>query len=859
VAAAVPHASAEATAAVPHAPSEAAAAAPRLPAEATSDKAALPAVQFIENRGQLPERVLFYTQGRDGRVDFTASAIEITELVCSVGPCGVHGRRASSTSAGRREGLPARVEVNDAGMAVWRPDLAAFVRTEAHTTAIPVPGISGEASRELELVARDTARTRLNFFRGGPDEWIINVPTFRTVVYRDVQPGTDVEFTLTDRGLEYRVSGERGLDDLAPGRRRFDGFASRELYVGDLALAQLRNQSHDSGADQAGVAVSLAYGSFFGTVGEDRGLGVAVDRAGSAYICGEGQEAGTGSNDAYVAKLTSDGQAYEYVAYIGGSSEDGAFDVAVDAQGHAYVVGYTFSNQSSFPVVGGPDLTYNLGADTLVAKLAPDGSDLIYAGYLGGDGLDFAEGVAVDADGNAFVTGATGSLQQTFPVTVGPDLTFNGQPSEADSDLDAFVAKIVPEPTSSKVQDNLAYAGYIGGRENDVGVSDDGFLTAGQIALGADGSAYVSGMTESNHTSFPDGDGFGSLGGPDRTHNGGYDGWVARVRADGTDLEWAGYVGGRGFDQAFGMAVDAEGNAYLTGTTLSISLPEAAVGPDLSYNGGRDGDAIVAKVLADGSGFAYLGYLGGNLSDGGFGVALAPDESLYVIGYTESGEGSFPVIGGPDLSQNDNNREGDAFVCRLKPTPDAAEPVDNYVSCGYIGGSKYDQAFWVAVDAGSGAAFVVGDTESDEATFPDGDGFGALPGAEQVHAGDVDAFVVKLAAGDEPSPTSTSTPTPTPTPIPSGTATPSDTPATAAPSGTASTVTPTPTGATGSPTVGATATGEGPTSTATVDATDWPGRRLYLPVLLNSTYEASAHATRWTPDAQPGEAQDFET
>ena len=121
----------------------------------------------------------------------------------------------------------------------------------------------------------------------------------------------------------------------------------------------------------------------------------------------------------------------------------------MDASGNAYVAGYTRSSETTFPdgdgfeALPGPDLSFNGGLiDAFVAKVNPEGTALLYAGYIGGAGIDYGRDVAVDAAGNAYVTGETSSVQSTFPdgdgfgVLPGPDRTYNGDPT------DAFVAKV---------------------------------------------------------------------------------------------------------------------------------------------------------------------------------------------------------------------------------------------------------------------------------------------------------------------------------------------------------------------------------------------------------------------------------
>ena len=257
------------------------------------------------------------------------------------------------------------------------------------------------------------------------------------------------------------------------------------------------------------------------------------------------------------------------ILLYGGSGNDEVRGIAVNSTGAAYLIGSTPSTEASFPVTVGPDLTFNGSDDAFVAKVNPSGTALDYAGYIGGSGHDEGVGIAVDSTGHAYVTGYTDPDEGTFPVTVGPDLTYNG------GDWDAFVAKVNPSGTA------LDYAGYIGGSSSDYGNG---------IAVDSTGAAYVTGSTLSSEASFP------VTVGPDLTFNGSDDAFVAKVNPSGTALDYAGYIGGSSGDWGLGIAVDSTGHAYVTGQTVSseASFP-VTVGPDLTFNGG-DFDAFVAKV-----------------------------------------------------------------------------------------------------------------------------------------------------------------------------------------------------------------------------------------------------------------------
>jgi hypothetical protein len=314
-----------------------------------------------------------------------------------------------------------------------------------------------------------------------------------------------------------------------------------------------------------------------------------------------------------------------------------------------------------------------------------DGTVLEYCGYLGGEGTDYANSVVVNGTGHAFLVGATNG---DLPVRVGPGTAPSGS-------YDAFVAKVAPGG------DRLDYCGYIGGLFDDIGHD---------IALDDQGRAYVAGYTYSDEETFP------VTVGPDLTFNHpvpGFttDAFVARVRADGSQLDYCGYLGGLGWDAAFGVAVDAEGRAHLTGTTLSDerSFP-VAIGPSLVYSGGSAiwGDAFAARVRADGTGLAYCGYIGGADGEGGLDIAVGPDGRAHITGITLSPD--FPTTG--DSATDDSfNGVSDAFVASIAPDGSGLD------LSGFLGGARGDRGNGIGIDA-AGNLYVGGETASDQATFP---------------------------------------------------------------------------------------------------------------------------------------------
>jgi len=323
---------------------------------------------------------------------------------------------------------------------------------------------------------------------------------------------------------------------------------------------------------------SLDYAGYIGGSGNDGAFSIALDNTRNAYVTGYTASSETtfpvktgpgltfkGGTDAFIAKVSANGTALGYAGYIGGSGDEEGTGVAVDSTGSAYITGLTNSAETSFPVKTGPGLIFKGGTDAFVAKVKADGTALDYAGYIGGDGDDQGLGIAVDKNQSAYITGLTTSSEATFPVKVGPSLTFKGV-------MDAFVAKVKADGTA------LDYAGYLGGDGDDEGLG---------ISLDSAGNVYVTGLTSSLEATFPVKDG------PSLHFAGVIDAFIARVKADGAALDYAGYIGGVGDDQGFSVAVDYLGDAYATGSTTSseASFPVKA-GPGLTFKGGTDAFAV---------------------------------------------------------------------------------------------------------------------------------------------------------------------------------------------------------------------------------------------------------------------------
>ncbi len=600
-----------------------------------------------------------------------------------------------------------------------------------------------QAVVRMRLVGADPGATiegvepllgRSHYLLGAPDRWRRSVPSFARVRYTDVYPGVSLVFYGSERELEYDFIVGPGADPAAVTlvfegadgvRTDGDGDLVLTTRVGDLRLRRpVIYQEVDGGrrAVEGGYVLTgnrvsfrvagwdasrplvidpvLGYSTFLGGSSNDQGFGVAVDSAGNAYVTGStissnfpisaaaAQPTRKGVTDAFVTKIDPSG-ALVYSTFLGGNGDDAGHAIAVDDTFNAYVAGTT--NSTTFPVQGAFQSTLRGGTDAFVTKLDPSGSTLVYSTYLGSNTDDVANGIALDAFGNAYVTGATAS--SGFPN--------NGAvtcPGTKSTGSDAFVLRLDASGAT------VGYCRFIGGSGIDVGQG---------IAADAAGNVWVVGATTSSNLPV--------LAALQPTLGGRTDGFVGKLDATGV-LVYLTYLGGRGDDLALAVAVDGPGNAYVTGSTDSPDFP--TLSPFQASPGGGD-DAFVAKLNAAGSALVFSTYLGGIGDDAGNGIAVHPgDSSVFVVGSTKSVD--FPMASAiqPGLAGR-----LDAFVTRLNPAGSAL------VTSTYLGGAGDDVAQAVAADA-DGVVYVTGFTNS--TAFPTT----ATP--IQNAAGLLDAFVSQI-------------------------------------------------------------------------------------------------------------------
>jgi hypothetical protein len=626
--------------------------------------------------------------------------------------------------------------------------------------AAPLPlGTSRSVRLRLEaanpaptLTPLDALPGAVNYFRGSdPTQWRTNVTTFAKVRYEQVYPGINLIFYGNQRQLEFDFVVAPGADPRqialtfeGAEKLELDDNGDLVLHVGDAEIRQhkphvyqlingekrdiaggyvigkdsdgidgiyrIEEEADDATADVAALWRAPQHSQ------AERTLWPSSDQSSTMSKRFEGggarQSAATPVTFALAdydptQPLVID-PVLSYSTYLGGTGDDYAFGIAVDLAGNAYVVGQTIS--TDFPTVSPVQSSHGNGnSDAFVTKFSPSG-DLVYSTYLGGDCHEYAYAVALDSDGNAYVTGTTCSQQNTFPL-VNPL-----QPGSA-GDWDGFVCKLNATGTA------LVYSTFLGGtlRDNPWG-----------IAVDSSGNAYVVGGTTSANfpTLAPLQPGFGG-----KSYYNFGDAFITKINAAGSALVYSTFLGGLADDEASAVAVDADGNAYVTGSTFSDNFPTA--NPFQPKRAGES-DAFVSKLNFTGSALVFSTYLGGFARDGsrsgvtyGYGdpwnyggnqIAVDRQGKAYVVGVTLSGD--FPLRN-PSVPRHPCPSTWSPFVAAFQPTGHELVYSTFLSGCHTFG-------FGIAVD-GAGYAYVTGGGNP----IPSVNGFGA-------DTGDWATFIAKL-------------------------------------------------------------------------------------------------------------------
>ncbi len=499
------------------------------------------------------------------------------------------------------------------------------------------------ANTRVDVTGTEKLPGIVNYFIGNdPDKWLTNIPTYGGINYQNLYPGVDLNYTGSQSilkstytvavganasviawrygsTLDTRIDEATGdlhivLDDI-PGSGEVilveRAPVAWQTIAGERVPVDIHYTVDDTNTIRFGVGdynpayaltidPELLYSTYFGGSGTDIAYAVTSDTKGNVYFTGRtnsgnmprhpaGANALQGDYDAFVTKVNVaiSSQQVVYSSYLGGNGEDIGYGIAIDALTNAYVTGQTksFNFPSYPPKVAGYQATLRPPSDAFVVKFNATGDALLYSTYLGGSGMESGNAIAVDSSGNAYVTGFTTQAGTTpFP-------TLNArQPSFGGGTQDAFVTKLNAAGTG------LVYSTFLGGNGADVGNSIEVYTNPGGAY------AYVVGQSKSS-SGFPLDNALDNiLGGPSEA-------FLTRFNVNGNTLVFSTFLGGTADEEATDLAIDRNGNAFVTGWTTSSTTFPITSGAKQSIGAGGT-DAFITEVNASGSEILYSTYFG---------------------------------------------------------------------------------------------------------------------------------------------------------------------------------------------------------------------------------------------------------
>jgi len=560
-------------------------------------------------------------------------------------------------------------------------------KTEDRALAVHMK-LSG-ANEAAVCAGEEQLEHRTNYLVGSDSSrWQTGIPNYRRVLVNDIYDGVDMVWQGKTRGevqydfivkpnanpakIEWRIEGARNVSIDADG----------SLLI-DTELGAIRQGKPFSYQDSDGLRAEVE----------------------SRYVVSGNLTSNTANRNSFEVKfelgdydrsknLTIDPSVnlsnLAFSTLLGGNAEDQGNSIAVDSAGNVYVTGKTRS--LDFPTTaGGVDTSQNADRDAFVTKLSAGGT-LIYSTFIGGNAFDEGNDISVDASGNAYLIGMTAS----------PDFPTKGNtPFGGVSDV--FVTKLNANGSA------LLHSRLIGGNSVDIGQS---------LTIDESGNVYLTGGTGS--ANFPV-----QQGAFDVAHNGSTDVFVMKVNLTTGVLFYSTFIGGSVAERANGIAVDRDGNAYLTGFTSSANYPTESAS-DSTFNSLND--VFVTKLNARGSALIYSTFIGGTSSEAGAGIAIDLAGNSYVTGVTASP--GYPTT----IGSFNRTFEGDAVVFVTKLDASGSLTYSTFIG----GTSTGNDVAGIAVDA-SGSAHVVGDTGNPN--YPT-----TLGAFDTTHNGSKDVFVTKLNA-----------------------------------------------------------------------------------------------------------------
>ncbi len=621
-----------------------------------------------------------------------------------------------------------------------------------------------DANPEAHISGHDQLPGVVNHYAGDdPTRWRDNLPTYGAIVYDELYSGIDLTYNGHEGALKGTYTIEPG-NDPAQIHWHYNGAdevtidpSSGDLHI-TLGATRLIECAPIAWQTRSGVNVpigvrfvaqsdgsfsftvdsydqtlpliidpTLIYGTYLGALSNDIIHDIGLDTAGNIYVTGWTYNHNLGgfpntrqgSNDAYVAKLNAAGTAWQWVTYLGGGQDDQAYGLAVDGNSAVWVTGNT--NSTDFPVTANAlQSTLGGGYDVMLARLNTATGAVTYSTLYGFDLTDRGQDVAVDSAGNVYLTG---------------QLNANN---------------VLAMKLSGGANPALAYGVQWG---DDSGV-DEGYA----IVVDGAGQAYITGMTENSPTgsTFEIVNGVQTACGPYTYDTGDtdctQDAFVSVINAAGDDLVYSTLLGGggspttsSGADEGRGIALDNNGNIYVTGFTYSTDFPTVNAAFSNYPDEFQFADAWLTKLSPTGQTILYSTYLGGDGDDEAQSIVIDKQTgAAYVAGYTRSTD--FPHInpiqdhlipGGACFTGFTLRVCYDAFLAKFTAAGQVAWST-------YLGGVFDEYAYSLTRD-GNGTIYLAGQTESLD--YPT-----TASAVQQASAGNVDGFITKITDAGTPPP-----------------------------------------------------------------------------------------------------------
>ncbi len=601
-------------------------------------------------------------------------------------------------------------------------------------TRLTFPG----ANKNPTLIAQQPTKHRVNYLKGNdPSEWKTGIPTSTAVLYQNIYQNIDLKVYGMEKQVEYDWLINPGADPTKI-RLQFHHVTSTALdkqgnLIVKTALGEFIHHHPVAFQSENGKKTTVTveyvkvakneyrfqvgqynktcplvidpvvavFSTYLGGGANDQSTSVALDIQGNAYITGITASSNfptedayqnifaAGTHDAYVSKFSASGNDLIFSTYLGGSGDDEAESIKVSTIGKIYITGSTTS--PNFPVLSPFQGSHAGGiSDVFLTILSEAGNSLVYSTYLGGNGIDYSFGLALDSNRNIYVIGATKSTN--FPLQNPYKSVYSG------GDYDAFVTKFNASGGS------LEYSTYLGGSGTDIGYD----ITV------LNSNAYIVGRTSSTN--------FSILNAYQPVYGGGiYDAFVGKLSSTGS-LIYSTYLGGTLTESGYGIAVDINGKAYVVGETTSTDFPTLNGYKNWHYS--SDKDAFLTKFSPTGVNVEYSTYLGGTEDDAAAHVLATDSGKVFLTGTTSSAD--FPL---KRAYQTSFNGGMEAFVTML-----SGNLLDLSFST-YIGGGDNDYGRSIVRDS-SGNIYVTGETKSTD--FPLSHPY------QNTNKGGLDAYLIKL-------------------------------------------------------------------------------------------------------------------